>query len=77
MYTYKFCLYNVVFGYVKLFAVIYTRMRKVITDQLKRTITASGDLATPTKSHVVSHAYHVTSGGCGLIFAVSAMQTPQ
>ena len=29
-----------------------------IMDQLKRTITASGDLATPTKSHVVSYAYH-------------------
>ena len=43
-------------------------------DQLKRTITASGDLATPTKCHVVSHAYHVTSGGCSLCFALSANQ---
>ena len=33
-----------------------------------------GRLSHTHQSHVVSHAYHVTSGGCGLMFAVSANQ---
>ena len=43
-------------------------------DQLKRTITASGNVATPTKSHVVSYACQVTFGGCGLIWNCKELQ---